>query len=82
MQGLQGQPTALSVEAQLQALGRRMLLAATRCPPRDPPHHHPPRYLQGTVQLPAVLHRGHLRPRSRCQHSQGVMPEQSKEAAE
>lgn len=37
MEGLQGQPTALSVEAQLQALGRRMLLAATRCPPRAPP---------------------------------------------
>ena len=54
-QGLQRQPAALSVEAQLQALGRRRLLASTQTPvpTRDP--HPSPRYLQGTVQLLVAL---------------------------
>lgn len=37
MQGLQGQPAALGVEAQLQALGRRTLLAGPQAPPEGTP---------------------------------------------
>lgn len=80
MQGLQGQPAALGVEAQLQALGGRTLLAGPQAHTQgDSPSC--PRYLQGTLQLLVALGRGCLRPRSCSQHGQGVMPEESKEAA-
>lgn len=82
VQGLQRQPAALGVEAQLQALGRRVLSGGTQTrgnPPRPPPPC-PRWYLQGTVQLPVMLSRMDPLPRCCRQHGQGVMPEQSEEA--